>query len=301
MVRPRLALGILLIACVAPAQEAPNPPLTVAIVGASASAGFSDQLVTANTPDAREHNATIKLQRALLPLFAEGEVRVKDCSDVTMFLHAEKSGEHQVERALRVEPDVVVAIDFLFWFGYSIRGGDRAARLRLQDKGLAVLARIDRPLLVGDYPAMADIDPRMLHPRAVPDAATLAELNERLRAWAASRPHVRVFPLDRLQRMLRTEKCVVELGADRFELEADDLLQTDHLHVTKLGMAVLVSHVSAALPELAPSLPALRPHAHTLADIVRALDLADAVRLRGTRLEAQPASASKEPVARPRR
>jgi len=259
-------------------------PIAVAIVGASASAGFSDQFITATTRADREHNASWKLARALEPLFAADAVEFKDCSDQAMFLHAEQSGERQIERALRAEPDVVVAVDFLFWFGYSVRGGDRARRLALQDAGLAVLARVDRPLLVGDYPEMRDIDPRMLGPHAIPDAETLRLLNERLRAWAKERAQVSVFPLHDLLAKLRDEKCLVDFGERRYELEARALLQTDRLHVTRLGMAVLASHLTEALAAQAPHLPALQAAARTLPEVMRRLDLVDLVERDGRAL-----------------
>lgn len=273
-----------------PAQaSAEASPIKVAIVGASASAGFSDQFITATTAAARQHNATLRLQLALAPLFADDAVQFKDCSDLSMFLHPEESGGRQVDRALRARPDAVLAVDFLFWFGYSIHGGDRAERLALQDKGLAQLARIDVPLLVGDYPEMRDIDPRMLRPQAVPDAETLALLNQRLRAWVEARKDTRVFPLSRLLAELRDDKCVVELGAQRYELDAADLLQSDRLHVTRLGMAVLASHLTEALAEQLPHVAALHGGARALADVVRRLDLGDLVRSEGRLLPSLPA------------
>lgn len=293
VLRQRLLLGFV-VAGAAAAQEGTARPggdpgassARVAIVGASASAGFSDLFITATTQEARDHNATMKLRFALAPLFAPDRVEFKDCSDVSMFLHPKASAERQIERAMKADPDVVLAIDVMFWFGYSTRGGDQAARLALQDEGLACLAAIAKPMLLGDYPEMRDIDPRMLAPRAIPDADTLVALNTRLRAWAAKRPNVRVFPLSQHLATLRAENCTVALGDENFELEPADLLQTDRLHVTRLGMAVLAAHVTQALAALVPTSAFLCTEAKTLPDVVGRLDLQDLVRAKGRPLAA---------------
>ncbi|HLU39100.1 MAG TPA: hypothetical protein VK081_06920 [Planctomycetota bacterium] len=274
----------------AAADGAARRTRVVAILGASASAGFSDQLITPKTADDREHNATLKLRDALAPLFAEDSLQFRDFSSMLMFTEPERIGGKQVDRALAAKPDAVLAIDFLFWFGYSTRGGDRAARMKLQDEGLAALARIDRPMLVGDYPEMRDIDPRMLAPHAIPDAETLAELNARLRAWAATRPNVRLFSLGERLRDLRERKREIALGRDRLVLEPAHLLQTDRLHVTRLGMAVLASEVVAALADALPDEPLLHAEVRDLHAVLERLDLVDLARSKAA--EAIPAGAA---------
>jgi hypothetical protein len=257
----------------APSTETTRPP-TLVILGASASAGFSDQLMTPKTAADREHNQTLRLQRALTPLWAEDGVSIRDYSNVLMFQDPEAHGPRQVDRAVKVAADAVLAIDFMFWFGYSVRGGDQPRRLELQQQGLRQLARIQAPLLVGDYPKMTDIDPRMLHPRAVPDAATLQALNDGLRAWAKERTNVHVLSIGDLLADLRTNKRRIAVGERTFEFDSADMLQTDRLHVTKLGMAVMAHHVTEALGKLA-SATVVGLEAHSLADVVRRLELTE--------------------------
>lgn len=257
-----------------PAAPAAPEPKSVLILGASVSGGFSDQIMTPKDAADRAHNKTMRLQRALMPLWAADAVSIRDFSNVLMFQDPETYGRAQVDRAVKTKVDVVLAIDFPFWFGYSVRGGDKAARLELQRKGLDLLARIDAPILIGDYPELRDVDPRMLHPRAVPDHDTLNELNANLRAWAKGRQNVRMLSLAELITDLRETKRTLELDGKQLELDAADVMQTDRLHATRLGMAVLAQRVVEALTELAPAVTE-RVEVRDLPGILRRLDLVE--------------------------
>lgn len=247
-------------------DPAPTPRKpSVVILGASVSAGFSDQFMTATTAADRAHNFTLRLAVGVTPLWAEDAVTVRDVSNLNFFQDPSRIGRLQVDRAVRAEADLVLAVDYLFWFGYSVRGGGKEQRLALQREGLEQLARIEAPLLVGDYPEMGDVDPRMMPRRAVPDAETLVALNANLRAWAKDHQNVRVFALATMVDSLRTEPREVQVDGVRRILRPADLLQTDRLHATRLGMAVLVEQlgddVRAMLPGTAPARP--RPRALT--------------------------------------
>lgn len=267
-----------LVAAVAaqPTDPAPAPRRpSVVIVGASVSAGFSDQFMTATTTADREHNFTLRLAVAIAPLWAEDTVAVRDVSNLNFFQDPVRIGRLQVDRAMRAEPDLVLAVDYLFWFGYSVRGGSKEQRLALQREGLEQLARLDAPVLVGDYPEMGDVDPRMMPRRAVPDAETLVALNANLRAWAKDRQNVRVFALAKMVDSLRTQPREVQVDGTRRIFRPVDLLQTDRLHATRLGVAVLAEQlgvdVRAMLPESAP----VRPRPRALTDLIEDLALDD--------------------------
>ncbi len=255
-------------------SAAPKKPVVV-ILGASVSGGFSDQFMTADDAADREHNLTVKLAAAIAPWFADDAVSVRDFSNFSFFQDPPRIGRLQVDRAVRAEPDLVLAIDFMFWFGYSLRGGTQERRLALQRAGLEQLARIDAPLLVGDYPEMGDVDPRMMGRHAVPDADTLRALNEELRTWAKTRPNVRVLDLAQLVEGLRTRPREVDVRGTRRVFRPLDLLQTDRLHATRLGMAVLVEEMGTRVRAWLPETAAVRPRERTLPQIVEALALED--------------------------
>src|SRR5690348_10717095 len=59
---------------------------------------------------------------------------VTGAASVFMFRDAVGDGARQVDQVLAARPDLVLAIDFLFWHVYNSRGPDRLARL---ERGLA--------------------------------------------------------------------------------------------------------------------------------------------------------------------
>jgi hypothetical protein len=286
---PAAAFAGFWLACLSPGQAAAplevaaepsaRDPRTVAVIGASVSAGFSDQFLTVETPEDQEHNRTLLLSAALRPLWPEDSVRVRNFSNSLMFRRPREIGEQIVKRAQRERPDLVIAVDFLFWFGYSISGGDKRRRLELQKEGLALLEGFACPVVVGDYPQLPEIDPRMLPPFAIPDGATLAALNAGVRAWAEERGRkVRLFPLSaRVQELLQARQ-EFRLDDRSVLVTARDLLQTDGLHATRLGMAMLASFVAAEIRTLASPEDALHPRVADFPSLVKGLGLADLMR-----------------------
>ncbi len=203
-----------------------------------------------------EPNDTVPLLRALRHIWPSQTAMVVTRAHMAMFSDPQGLGERQVRQALRGQPDLVVAVDFLFWFGYgSVGRGDRGreSRLQLQAKGLELLDSLNCPIILGDYPDMSGADARILHPRMIPDEETLDELNRRLRDWAEERPRVRLFPLARWVKQLVEEGYPIPMEKGPAQTPPLYLLQSDRLHATRLGMAVLGFQVQdfarRALPE----------------------------------------------------
>jgi len=209
-------------------RPAPAPPAVtvdrVAVIGASVSAGFTAPRVAA-------------------AITAAGGVVVADAADLWMFRDPDGNGAAQVATAAAAEPTLVVAIDFLFWFAYQ--PGDAASRAASLERGLALLARLDGPLAVGDLADMRGADPRMLAPAAVPSPGELAALNARVRAWAAARPRTVVLPLGAWTAPLLADAEVELAPGER--IAAAQLLFLDHLHPNPLGLWYLLGRVDAAL------------------------------------------------------
>src|SRR5690349_3837885 len=91
------------------APEAPK----VAIIGASVSAGFKDGILTRGSSE----NDTVPLSKLLKPRF-DGAT-VASYANEAMFLDADGSGEQQLKHVMRLKPDLLVAVDFLFWFSHG--------------------------------------------------------------------------------------------------------------------------------------------------------------------------------------
>lgn len=231
------------LATAAPAQQ-PDPLARVVTVGASLTAGFGTWLPLRNL-----------LQTAL----PDDATPIRSHHDVMFFRRPETIGKRQIDRTLAMEPTLVVAIDFLFWYGYGYQWvreepepnhirfrrptEEEGLSLRLADleRGLAELDRVPCTIVVGDFPNMAGAHPWMLGASQIPSEVELAKLNERLRAWAAERPRVHVIPLAASVDRLRAGDWTVTPpgGTTPVTLDAASALQWDRLHPTRLGVVYL--------------------------------------------------------------
>lgn len=265
-------------------SPAGGAPLCIEILGASVSAGFVDSPLAGGSRDNASTPLLVPLRRWLEPI----EARVHSRADAFMFLDAASRAGFQVARAARATPDLVVAIDYLFWFGYGFvdLGNDadlerdelqaRLARLR---QGLKTIDALQCPIVLGDMPDMRGAERRMLRAGQIPSVDCLQAMNEEIAAWAKERPRVRLFPLSRLVAEMKEKGAMLPIGGGDLATSPGALLQSDRLHATRLGVAYLAYRlepvVRAALPDkLRDELPAatfLDFCAHARAEV----DLAD--------------------------
>jgi len=209
------------------AAAAPVALQRVVVIGASLSAGYGLR----NTPLSATLEASIRTEHA----------PVQSLADEHFFLTPRASGARQVEGALDAQPTLVVAIDFLFWFGYGALDADGAPvtsedqRLALLEHGLECLEELDCPLVLGDFPDMSRAVGKMLAENQMPAQETLARLSSRVREWAAKReaPTI-VLPLAELVRSLGSEEAI-RIGRHAWPA-GTRLLQLDDLHPTLEGL-----------------------------------------------------------------
>ncbi len=226
-------------------EQSPTPPttpaatpvvaekMTVSLVGASVTVGFVYRKILGG----ESSNASFSVADVLNGLWKENLV-VHQRGDLWTFRDALASGEKQVTQAANDSPDLVVAIDFLFWFAHK-SGASHDERLERVKKGLALLDIIKVPIIVGDLPNMRGADPRMLAVSAVPSAETLQAVNGLVREFAASRKRVVIFPLAEWMERVRASGYVFELAAGPLKASRDELLQSDLLHASRLGMVAV--------------------------------------------------------------
>jgi hypothetical protein len=207
----------------------PSPALArVVVVGASLSTGFGLEHTLADVLAA-------SLARPHTPLASEG--------DLLMFTRPERGGGEQLERALDREPSLVIALDFLFWFGYGTLGPDggpmasEADRLALLERGLALFAEFEGPLVLADFPDMSAAVGKIITKEQQPEKATLARLSARVKSFAATRPKTLVLPFSELVRMLKAEQDV-HIGRHTYP-RGSRLLQPDELHPTLEGLVAV--------------------------------------------------------------
>ena len=252
-------------AAAAPAAKA----LRIHIVGASVSGGFRDGPLTG----AREQCDSVPLV-AVIKAWAGDDAKVTTHSTTRMtgmFMAAELIGPEQIEGALRAKPDVLVAIDFPFWFAYGFVQGDEAtARKALLAKGLDLLGKVEVPMLVGDLPDMQGAARRMLHPKQIPGPALLKELNEQLAAFAKAHPNVHLVSLAGIVHTMKDEGVTLPLASGPLRTGPGALQQEDGLHATRLGMAFLGLTLQPELAVLCPKEHVLRGRAWTIEQFVEA-------------------------------
>lgn len=241
-------ITMFLVAGAAASPSSDPPSRTVGILGASLSAGFGMHV----DGSGGDGPAIVGVRLADLVLaLAPRDTVVSDWSTSMFFRSPSSIGPRAVERLAEISPDVILAIDFLFWFAYgevdaegaAIR--DEAQRERLFESGLALLDAFEAPIVVGDLPDMRGASRRMLSERQVPAPATIARLNARLREWAASRELVTVLPLESIRRR--------ELAASPDEQRRR--LQPDRLHPTFEGLVAILAEAAPTLETLLVVVP----------------------------------------------
>lgn len=253
-VHPLLALLALLVPAIAqaPAAASAAAPVRVHVIGASVSAGFEDGPLFGAT----KQGDSVPLQ-TVFRAWADDAGKLTTHSPMEMAVLFQKPvevGEREIALLKKRKPDVVLAIDFLFWFAYGYVDGDELeARSLLLDKGLDMLTSLELPVLVGDLPDMTGAARRMLSPRQIPTSEVLGKLNARLRDAVAAHPDLRLVPLAGFVAAMRGKGLELPLAAGPLQTPPLALQQEDRLHATRLGMAylchVIQPHLQSAMPE----------------------------------------------------
>lgn len=239
-------------------QNAPaQAPKHIHIVGASVSGGFEDgPLFGAKT------NGDSVAMLHMLKKWADGEVKVTSHPKMEMwylFSNPLKIGRKQIDLAKKKQPDMVVAVDFLFWFSYGYMSGSdkQKARLERLEQGIEMLKELNVPIVIGDLPNMKGAKIRMLKPRQIPTEESLKLLNARLKKFADEDKNVTLVPMAKIVKALKVDGVELPLKAGGVKTGPGALLQEDQLHATRLGMALLSY-------QLQDTLRAHFPKAHVL-------------------------------------
>lgn len=250
----------------------------IAVMGASASAGFGIVEEIMISEDSVQLQG-VSLGDVLIKAAKGQDVVVLDLASGGFFSRPVPFGRASVERANSWNADLVVAIDFLFWFVYgSVDLKDNATsaktlRLKKLDEGLRQLGELNAPLVVGEVPDMSPAVGRMLRKSQMPDIETIKAVNERIRAWAQERPDVGVLPLFGLINTLRSGEAF-QIGKHQWHPSEQgfELILSDRLHPSLAGLVALlqaadatafrIEGVSGRMPELTLDHEALVERVH---------------------------------------
>jgi hypothetical protein len=235
-----------------PAPESIAAPLLqrMFVVGASASSGFLlDGDVGAPTTLTDIVEATLVVDHD----------PVGSATSLSFFLAPLSNGGKQIDKAIAHEPTLLLALDFLFWFGYGLVMSEQE-RLERIEQGLWLLDKFEGTVIVCDLPDMSPalggrgpFGMPMLRPGQVPGRETLKLLNTKIAAWAAERENVVVVPLaDFIARVHAGEP--VEVRGNRWE-STESLLNKDLLHPSLEGASALVVLAFDRLVAVHPEIP----------------------------------------------
>lgn len=230
-----------------PAEAAPLR--RVAVIGASISAGFNTSgmmgLPAANLAD------------SFRKMFPKG-CRVESYADTLLFEDPAERGPRQIAKARKLDPTLIVAVDFPFWWAYGF-WFEEPDRLVTLNRGLDLLLKAREgltgadgkavPILISLLPDTTGLTgPTVPHPLQIPDKETLAKCNDRLRAWAAENEAVYIVPLREDFDHLRAKEKV-KLGAGEIDPAAVAFMQPDGLHTTVEGLVFVACRCAETMQE----------------------------------------------------
>lgn len=251
------------------AVDAAKKPLRVHVIGASVSGGFRDGPLFG----AEEQGDSVTLQH-LLKAWAGDDARATthNTAEMTvMFQRPKEIGQAQIEGVKKAKPDVVIAVDFPFWFAYGhVQGDEATARKGLLAAGCELLAQLEMPVLLGDLPDMTGAAKRMLSPRQIPSPEILKALNEQLADFVKSHPNFHLVPLAGLVATMKDKGASLACTEGALPTPPGALLQEDRLHATRAGMALLGFTIQEPLRALFPDGHPLRARAWTFDQFVEA-------------------------------
>lgn len=244
-------------------------PTRIHVIGASVSGGFEDGPMWGG----KVQGDSVPLVK-VLKKWSDGEVKVSSHPAMQMWALWENPvalGKKQIDLAKRKKADLIVAIDFPFWFAYGqIRGEERAARFALQDKCFEYLKSLDVPVIIGDLPEMKGAVVRMLKPWYIPKPPLLMELDARLKKFADENPKITQVSFAKLVKQMKVGGLELPLADGLLKTAPYALLQPDRLHATRLGVAVMASNIQGALRAHFPEKHALRAQEWSFEEFVDA-------------------------------
>ncbi len=228
----------------------------IAAIGASATDGFGAKIEF--SVDGQLRRAPVNLGDAIRACLNDAGATVDVFGDPLFFASPMEIGPALAERAESRHPTCIVALDFVFWFGYGANDkngapiADESARMALLEEGLKLIGRFECPVVIGDFPDMSQAVGLMLVENQVPKPETLNALNKRLHEWAKDRASVRVAPLAELiGAMNRNQE--VQIGSCKWPAGSrETLLQWDRLHPTADGLICLATLALHELESLEP-------------------------------------------------
>jgi hypothetical protein len=221
----------------------------IVILGASMSCGFGVRM-RATAPDGQPLSMRVNLAELIATASGRPDLVAADLSTQVYFTDPRRIAARTAREALAARPDLVLALDWIFWNGYGLQGPagpardctDRLSLLEAALEQLEPLAASGVPVVLGDFPDMhAAIGGGMIAASMVPDPACLAQLNRQLAAWATPYPNVAILKLSSVVQATLADRAVVAQGREWSKATVGTLVQRDRLHPTLAGTMVVLA------------------------------------------------------------
>lgn len=224
----------------------------IAIVGASATAGYGVNIITEYEEGARDERG-IDLADIFMASHDEKDLVFMDLGSSFFFTRPISYAQTSVQRAEQWNADIVLGIDFLFWCLYGTddgKGGrlkDESQRLEKLEMGLKALEELDIPVVIGNIPDMTRIGGYMLSQSQRPKIETLKKANERVMEWANEHPNIVITDLHDFIRKIHAKESF-RIGEHTWDLENEEIaiIGDDQLHPTLDGLIALAQALDQA-------------------------------------------------------
>lgn len=204
----------------------------VVVLGASLSAGYGLR---------QELNVKASFATVFSCAIQSDKVQVNPHASLAFYSDPVSYGRSLLVDGLQEEPTLIVALDYLFWFGHG-HSSSEEARLDSLKQGLSFLESVGCPLVIADFPDMSialdGVNPfgiEFIRPEMLPEPATREAMNLEIHAWATEREHVSVVPLARFMKKMLSEDTVALRGNEWKGPQQSVILQEDFLHPTVQG------------------------------------------------------------------
>ena len=219
----------------------------VAVTGASVTSGFG---LTTPPIEGDLGAYPINMKHIVEGMISVPHEEVAYFGKLAFFARPDANGEVLIDELIAYDPSLVVAIDFLFWYAYgSTRNATDPVQYRKEkfERGLALLEKIDAPIIIGNLPDMHKAVGGMLSARQVPSVETIAALNMRVGEWAEDKPNVFVVDSHRVVTNLMNDARIQVFGHTWSAGSQSRLLQPDMLHPTFEGTVGITMLIAEAL------------------------------------------------------
>lgn len=215
------------------APKSAKTPIKIGVIGASVSAGFGSDYTLSEAIA-----AAVKVP-----------VETTDFADNFFFSNYKSSSPKSVAKMKAKKVDVIVALDYLFWFA----SGKKTLEERKEDISAAIgfLDGVTVPVLVGTVPEMRNVSRFMLRKDRIIPAQEVVILNQHLKDLIATKKNIHLLPLATWIECLNEGKHVpgMEHVSDE-KLKKSDVFIADGLHLNRKGLVFGAAMIVKQLQDL---------------------------------------------------